>query len=81
MITLQNYDNSNGDARKIYYELDPVSVKSKNGEDDTERLKRLNILTKPWASFAVPFFSEDYINVALTAIDTPLYNSGDIDSI
>lgn len=81
MLTLKNYDSSNGDALKIIVpNIDDVVVTSVGGVDQTERLKTANVLVGASGSdsFLVGTFGEAFVLPALVAVETPLYDSDDM---
>ena len=89
MLTLTGYDNSNGDALKIEVEyLDQATVFNASSVDVTSSLKSAGILvggsTPPGPggdSTLDVLFGETFVDVALCALDTPLYSSSDKEAI
>lgn len=74
MLTLTNYDNTNGDAAKIYVDdVSDVTVISVGGVDLTDYLKGVYVLV----GFLAETFGESFVDVALCAVDTPLYADSD----
>lgn len=89
MLTLSGYDSSAGDALKIEVEyLDSVAVFDSSSVDVTQDLIDAGILvggtTPPGPggdSTLDALFGETFVDVALVALDTPLYADSDKEAI
>ena len=89
MLTLSGYDSSAGDALKIEVEyLDSVAVFDSSSVDVTQDLIDAGILvggtTPPGPggdSTLDVLFGSSFVDVALVALDTPLYSSSDKEAI
>ena len=81
MLTLTNYDNTNGDAAKIYVDdVSDATVISVGGVDLTDYLKGVSVLVGEGGGgsyFLAETFGESFVDVALFAVDTPLYAESD----
>ena len=81
MLTLYDYDSSNGGARRIYVsEIDSTLILNHDGANDVKRLQDNNILRQGGDSVLDILYNVDYLDVALCAVDTPLFNDGDKES-
>ena len=91
MLTLSGYDSSAGDALKIEVKyIDDTKVTDSSSVDVTSALVSAGILTggyKPTPpgpggdSTLDVLFGETFVDVALCALDTPLYSSSDKEAI
>lgn len=81
MFTLTDYDNTNGDAAKIYVDdVSDATVISVGGVDLTDYLKSVSVLIGVGGGgsyFLAETFGESFVDVALCAVDTPLYADSD----
>lgn len=80
MFTLTDYDNTNGDAAKIYVDdVSDATVISVGGVDLTDYLKSVSVLIGGGGGsyFLAETFGESFVDVALCAVDTPLYADSD----
>lgn len=81
MLTLTDYDNTNGDAAKIYVDdVSDATVISVGGVDLTDYLKGVSVLVGEGGGgsyFLADTFGESFVDVALCAVDTPLYADSD----
>lgn len=81
MLTLTDYDNTNGDAAKIYVDdVSDATVISVGGVDVTDYLKGASVLVGEGGGgsyFLAETFGESFVDVALCAVDTPLYADSD----
>ena len=81
MLTLTNYDNTNGDAAKIYVDdVSDATVISVGGDDLTDYVKGVSVLVGEGGGgsyFLADTFGESFVDVALCAVDTPLYAESD----
>lgn len=81
MFTLTDYDNTNGDATKIYVDdVSDATVISVGGVDLTDYLKSVSVLIGVGGGgsyFLAETFGESFVDVALCAVDTPLYADSD----
>lgn len=81
MFTLTDYDNTNGDAAKIYVDdVSDATVLSVGGVDLTDYLKGVSVLVGGGGGgsyFLADTFGESFVDVALCAVDTPLYADSD----
>ena len=80
-FTLTNYDNTNGDAAKIYVDnVDDTVVYDVSSADVTSYLKGISVLVGEGGGgsyFLAETFGESFVDVALVAVDTPLYSDTD----